>query len=274
VFSNGVLFLAIAASVLLVAFGGLTTALIPLYAVGVFTSFTLSQAGMVIHHRRHREPGWKRNMVLNAVGATATGTVMLIVAITKFAVGAWLPIVVVPMIVLLLSAIRGHYDRVSAEVEITPEAVKPEALNHTVVVLVGRVHKGVLKAIAYARSLRPQHLIALYVSFEDEDRQALEEQWHAFGIDVTLEIIPSPYREIIRPIEDFLDELDERWDNDTITVIIPEFVVEHWYEHILHNQSALFLKGKLLFREGTVVTSVPYHVRTEAEAREAAGDHS
>jgi amino acid transporter len=261
VFSNGIVFLALAASTLIIAFGGITTQLIPLYAVGVFMSFTLSQAGMVMHHRRLKEPGWRRNTALNAFGSFATASVLIVVAITKFAVGAWLPIAVVPAIVLLLSAIRRHYDRVNAEVEIAPEEVRPERLNHTVVVLVGRIHKGVLKALAYARSLRPQHLVALYVSFEDEDRKAIEEQWERYNIDVALEIVPSPYREIIAPIETFLDELDARWNNDTITVIIPEFVVEHWYEHLLHNQSALFLKGKLLFREGTVVTSVPYHVR-------------
>jgi hypothetical protein len=138
--------------------------------------------------------------------------------------------------------------------------VRHEHINHTVVVLVGRIHRGVLKALDYARSLRPHHLVAVYVSFEDEDREELEKQWRAFEIDVPLEIVYSPYRELIGPIERYIDELDERWDNDTVTVVIPEFVVGRWYEHLLHNQSALFLKGKLLFREGTVVTSVPYHV--------------
>lgn len=264
VFSNGVVFLALMASLLLVAFGGITTALIPLYAVGVFTSFTLSQAGMVIHHRRAREPGWKRNMVINGVGSFATFTVLLIVAITKFTVGAWLPIIVVPSIVLLLSAIKRHYDRVGKALEITPEQVRREQLNHTVVVLVGRIHKGVIKAIDYAKSLRPQHLVAVYVSFEDEDREAMERQWEQFSIDVPLEVVYSRYRELIKPVEDYIDELDRRWHNDSITVVIPEFVVGKWYEHVLHNQSALFLKGKLLFREGIVVTSVPYHVDTEA----------
>jgi amino acid transporter len=260
VFSNGVVFLAVAAAVLLVAFGGLTNALIPLYAVGVFTAFTLSQAGMVIHHRRIKEQGWRRNMVINGVGAVATFIVLLIVAGTKFTSGAWLPIVVVPLIIALFSGIKRHYDRVARSLEVAPEQVRHEHINHTVVVLVGRIHRGVLKALDYARSLRPQHLVAVYVSFEDEDREELEKQWRAFQIDMPLEIVYSPYRELIGPIERYIDELDDRWDNDTITVVIPEFVVGKWYEHILHNQSALFLKGKLLFREGTVVTSVPYHV--------------
>jgi hypothetical protein len=274
VFSNGVLFLAGAAAILIIAFGGLTNALIPLYAVGVFTAFTLSQAGMVIHHRRIKEPGWKRNMVVNGVGAVATFIVLLIVAGTKFTSGAWLPIVVVPLIIALFSGIKRHYDRVSRVLEVTPDKVHQEHINHTVVVLVGsNIHRGVLKAIDYARSLRPQHLVAVYVSFEEEDRERLEKQWRAFKLDVPLEIVYSPYRELIAPIERYIDELDDRWDNDTITVVIPEFVVGKWYEHVLHNQSALFLKGKLLFREGTVVTSVPYHVPTgEKDGKPPAGE--
>ncbi|HEV3353470.1 MAG TPA: APC family permease [Acidimicrobiales bacterium] len=262
VFSNGVVFLAGAAAVLIIAFGGLTNALIPLYAVGVFTAFTLSQAGMVVHHRRLKEQGWRRNIVINGVGAVATFIVLLIVAGTKFTSGAWLPIVVVPLIIALFSGIKRHYDRVAGVLEVQPEQVRHEHINHTVVVLVGRIHRGVLKALDYARSLRPQHLVAVYVSFEDEDREELENQWRAFDIDIPLEIVYSPYRELVGPIERYIDELDERWDNDTVTVVIPEFVVGKWWEHVLHNQSALFLKGKLLFREGTVVTSVPYHVPT------------
>jgi hypothetical protein len=260
VFSNGIVILAVLASVLIIAFGGITNALIPLYAVGVFTAFTLSQLGMVIHHRRVHEEGWKRGIVINAVGSASTFIVLLIVATTKFAKGAWLPIVVVPMIIALFLAIRRHYDRVTRALAISPDEVRPAPLNHTVVVLVGRIHKGVLKALAYAKSLNPQHLLAVFVSYEDDDREDMERQWEKFRLDVPLEIIHSPYRELVAPVEQFIEELDARWENDTITVVIPEFVVDRWYEQILHNQSALFLKGKLLFREGIVVTSVPYLV--------------
>ena len=261
VFSNGIVILAVLAAILIIAFGGITNALIPLYAVGVFTSFTLSQLGMVIHHRKAREPGGVRRSVVNGIGAASTFVVLLIVAITKFSNGAWLPIVVVPLIILLFVAIKRHYDRVARVLQVSPEAARPEAINHTVVVLVGRgVHQGVLKALSYARSLRPQHLVAVYVSYEDDDRLALERQWKDFKIDMPLEIVASPFRELVGPIERYIDELDARWANDTVTVVIPEFVVGKWYEQILHNQTALFLKAKLLFREGTVVTSVPYHV--------------
>jgi amino acid transporter len=265
VFSNGIVFLAGTAGVLIVAFGGLTNALIPLYAIGVFTSFTLSQTGMVRHHQRLQEPGWRRNAVVNGIGAVATAVVTIIVASTKFTSGAWVPIAVVPLIILLFVSIKRHYTRVSGILAITPAEVRTEAINHTVVVLVGRIHKGVLKALEYARSLRPQHLIAVYVCFDDDDREAIETQWQEFGLTVPLEIVYSPYRELVGPIERYIDDLDERWANDTVTVVIPEFVVSRWYEHLLHNQSALILKGKLLFREGIVVTSVPYHVDATGE---------
>ncbi len=260
VFSNGIIILAVAASLLIIAFGGITNALIPLYAVGVFTSFTLSQTGMVVHHRRTRQPGWRMGAAISGVGAVSTFLVLLIVAITKFSRGAWVPIVVVPAIIALFSAIKRHYTRVSEALEISPAEVRPQPFNHTVVVLVGSIHRGVIQALGYARSLRPQHLVALYISHEDDDREEIERQWREFGINVDLEIMHSKYRELVGPVIEYLDELDERWNNDTITVVVPEFVVGKWYEHLLHNQSALLLKGRLLFREGTVVTSVPYHV--------------
>ena len=260
VFSNGIIILAATASLLIIAFGGITNALIPLYAVGVFTSFTLSQLGMVVHHRKERQPGWQRSMVINAVGSVATFLVLLIVAITKFAKGAWVPIVVVPLIIALFVSIHRHYTRVAGALDITPEELRPRPFNHTVVVLVGRVHKGVLQALAYARSMRPEHLIALYISHEEGDDDEIQRQWRAFNLDIALEVKHSKYRELTAPVIEYLDDLDERWTNDTITVVVPEFVVGKWYEHLLHNQSALFLKGRLLYRSGTVVTSVPYHV--------------
>jgi hypothetical protein len=268
VFSNGVVFLGGAAGVLLVAFGGVTNALIPLYAVGVFTSFTLSQAAMVQRHRKLRQPGWRRGVVISGAGSLATFIVLLIVAVTKFAVGAWVPIIVVPVIIALFAGVRRHYDRVGDALSITPEQATAEPINHTVVVLVGRIHRGVLKALAYGKSLRPQYLVAAYVSFDEEDQEAIEADWKNFRIDVPLEIIASPYRELVAPIEAYINELDDRYNNDTITVIIPEFVVDRWFEHALHNQSALILKGRLLFRENTVVISVPYHLRRNGQGRQ------
>ena len=260
VFSNGIFFLAVAASGLIIAFRGLTNALIPLYAVGVFTGFTLSQLGMVRYQQRMREPGWRLGVAVSGTGATVTFVVLLIVAATKFTSGAWVPIVVLPAIISLFLAIRRHYDKVSKALEITPAQVRPEAFNHTVVVLVGRVHRGVIKALNYATSMRPNHLSAVYMASDDEEAASMQRQWEEFRFDVPLEIVPSPYRDLVEAVEGYLDELDERWQNDTVTVLIPEFVVDRWWENILHNQSALALKLALLDRRGTVVTSVPYHL--------------
>jgi amino acid transporter len=259
VFSNGILILSVAAGALLIAFGGLTNALIPLYAVGVFTSFTLSQAGMVRHHRRVQEPGWKRNTVINAVGSVATLIVLLVVGVTKFSSGAWVPFVVVPLIVLLFKSIHSHYASVARELAV-PTDYRPPRMNNTVLVLVGRVHKGVLDAIAYAKSLSPSHLFGLSVVTDPEEQEQIERDWEEYGVDVPLEIIESPYRELTRPVLRYIDELDTRFGNDVVTIVIPEFVVKHWWGHLLHNQSALLLKGRLLFRKGTVVISKPYHL--------------
>ncbi len=268
VFSNGILFLAVTAGALLVAFRGLTTLLIPLYAVGVFTSFTLSQAGMVRHHRRRREPRWRRGVVINAVGAVATGTVLVIVAVTKFAVGAWLPIVVVPAILFVFRGIHRHYLAMDRALAVQPGPVEARLQHHAAVVLVGRVHKGTLLALDYARSVAPDHLVAAHVAFDDEVLGLLEREWKELGIDVPLEVIASPYRELVAPLERFLDELGSRWEVATLTVVIPEFVVGlRSPANVLHGQSALALKVALLDRPGTVVTSVPYHVGADSVAR-------
>jgi len=260
VFSNGVLFLAVAAGVLVIAFGGITTALIPLYAIGVFTSFTLSQAGMVRHHQKLKEPGWRRGATINGLGAVATGLVTLIVAVTKFTIGAWVPIVVVPLIILVFRAIKRHYERLHTALSITPEEVRHQDLDHTVVVLVGRVHRGVITALDYAKSLRSNRLLVLYIASDEDERKHMEAEWKRFGFDVPLEIVHSRYRDLVAPVEGFLDELDDRWSNDVITIIIPEFVVGlRSIGNLLHGQSALALKLALLDRPGTVVTSVPFH---------------
>ena len=203
--------------------------------------------------------GFKRNIVINAVGAVATGIVLLIVGGTKFTSGAWVPLVVIPLIVLLFKSIKRHYTTVAEGLRVSP-GFKPRRMNHTVVVLVGSVHRGVLEALAYARSLAPNHLVAVHVSSDEEDQAHIEEVWEEFGIDIPLEIVYSPYRELTRPVLRYIDELDARYENDVVTVLLPEFVVSHWWGNLLHGQSALLLKGRLLFRKGTVVTSLPYHL--------------
>ncbi|HKE75943.1 MAG TPA: APC family permease [Acidimicrobiales bacterium] len=271
VFSNGIIALTTGAVILLVAFSGSVTQLIPLFAVGLFASFTLSQAGMVVHHHRLREQGWRRGLAVNAVGATATFAVLVVVVVSKFGEGAWIPAVVIPLIVVVFKAVHRHYATLAQAVALPPGA-EAVALRHAVVVLVGRLHRGVPVAVAYAKSLRPEHLVAVTVATDDIDPDDLRAEWDAHRLDIPLEVVESPYRELSEPILAFLDELDDRWADDTITVVIPEVVVHRWYQHLLHNQSALALKSRLLYRENTVVTSVPWHYEPgEDEVREPGG---
>ncbi len=260
VFSNGILLLSGAAAVLYAAFGGSTTALIPLYAVGVFLSFTLSQAGMVRHHLKLRERGWQRGTVVNAIGALATAVVLVVVVVSKFTIGAWVPAVVIPLIVLGFKAIRRHYDEVRVQLRVAPGGPARDALVHSHVILVSGVHRGVLLALRYARSLKPKHLVALCVVYDTDERARIEEEWHRHNIPVPLQIVESPERDLTRTVLAHLDHLDDEWDHEFLTVVLPEFVVDGTWEKLLHNQSALVLKLALLTRPGTALVNVPYHL--------------
>jgi amino acid transporter len=266
VFSNGIVVLCLVAAGLIVAFGGDTSALIPLYAVGVFTGFTLSQAGMVIHHREVKEKGWRRNQIINAVGSVATFIVLLVVVVSKFTIGAWIPAVLIPLIVVLFKSIHRHYLRVSTAIEV-PEGYRSVRHRHTVIVLVGNVHRGVLDAITYARSLAPDRLLAVSVVHDEDQANALQDQWDKYQIPVELRTVYSPYRELSGPVMGFIDELDKEWPDDIVTVVVPEFVLSHWWEQLLHNQSALVLRARLRMRPNTVVTAVPIHVYEPEEER-------
>ena len=259
VFSNGIVALAAVAAVLIVVFGGVTNALIPLYAVGVFCGFTLSQVGMVRHHQRHQEPHYRRHMAVNAVGAVATFLVLIVVVVSKFVIGAWVPVVLIPVIAVVLTRVKRHYDHVARALRIPP-GYRPRRHTHTVVVLVGSVHRATLAAIAYAKSLAPDRLYAISVAGEPEEAEQIQRQWDENKIDTPLRILSSPYRELTSPVLAELDQLAAQHDNDVITVVLPEFVLTKWWEQLLHNQSALVLKARLLFRRNTVVVSVPYHI--------------
>jgi amino acid transporter len=263
VYSNGIIFLAAAAAALIIAFDGNITALIPLYAFGVFTGFTLSQAGMVAHHFREREPRWKESAVINGVGAVATGIVAIVVVVSKFTTGAWIPAVLIPVMVLMFRAISGHYRSVRSAVTIEP-GYKPGRHTHTVVILVGTVHRGVLDAVQYARELAPDRLFAVSVVTGPEEQEELSTAWEQYDIPIPVHTILSPYRELTGPILDYLDEIDADSPDDVITVVIPEFVTQ-WKTQWLHNQSAFALKARLLYRPNTVVTSVPVLIGTEHE---------
>jgi amino acid transporter len=260
VLSNGIIALAVVAGGLYAAFGGATTALIPLFAVGLFMSFTLSQAGMVVHHRRLREPGWRSKLVVNAVGSVATAVVTLVVLVSKFTEGAWIPTALIPLIVFGFVMIKRHYQKVADTTSVARDEPVP-AVRIAALVLVGpSVNRGVLNAIGFATAMSPDLVQAIHVSFDQDDAEALRQQWADHRIDVPLEILESPYRDLSGPIVDYIDRLDELDPHDTLTVILPEFVVHGWWQQLLHNQSALWLKVRLLFRPNTVVISIPVPV--------------
>ena len=265
-YSNGIVGLAATAAILLVAFGGVTTALIPLYAVGVFTSFTLSQWGMVQRHRRLKEPGWRFGAVVNGIGAVATLIVLLVVLISKFTIGAWIPAVVIPLLVLLLRGIKKHYNSVGAHLNVPP-GWRPPRHRHTVVLFVEEVHQGTLYALSYGRSLAPDKLVAVAVASDLGDLANLEADWARHAGQVSLEVIYAPAGEIARAVIGYVDQVTDTDDIGAVTVLIPEVAVNHWWEELLHNQTELSLKGRLLFRPGTVVTSVPYRPDRNAVRR-------
>jgi amino acid transporter len=295
VFSNGIAILAIFSGLLVIAFGGDTSRLIPLYAVGVFLSFTLSQSGMVVHWLRERrklrdeekeahvpvhapEPdpeeihrsyfvtdevtapaNWKKSLTINALGALATFIVLCVFIATKFMHGAWIVVVVIPILVLLFKSIHGHYVMVARQLSTEGlEQVKP--LKHRVIVPISGIHRGVVSALQYAQSIASDRVQAVYVDFEEEATANLKDKWERWGAGVQLVVLPSPYRELTRPLLKHINRLRRENGNDMITVVLPEFIPAKWWQHVLHNQSSLLLKGSLLFKKGVIVTSVPYHL--------------
>ena len=286
-FSNGILFLAAFALVLIIAFDAEVTRLIQLYIVGVFVSFTVSQAGMIRHWNRllakETDPGVRRRMrrsqTVNAIGLTMTATVLVIVLITKFLLGAWIAIAAMVAIYVLMTAIRRHYDRVADELkELGDTPTVLPSRNHAIV-LVSKLHRPTLRALAYAKAMRPDVLEAVTVNVDDADTRRLTAEWDAHNFKVPLKVVESPYREITKPVLDYVKRV--RGDNprNVVTVFIPEYVVGHWWEQVLHNQSALRLKGRLLFQSGVIVASVPWQLESSAKAaarvrneRPAAGD--
>ena len=259
VFSNGVLILSGMAGLLIVVFQAQVSALIPLYAVGVFTGFSLSQFGMIRHHLKLREPKWQRGLVINTVGCIATSVVLGVVVVSKFTIGAWIPVVVIPIIVMVFRSIHRHYVEMDRRLSAAPNQ-KVRRRTNTVIVLVGKVSKGSLLAISYARSLNPDRLVAVTVVSSPEEEERITGQWEDHNIPIELVTLYSPYRELTRPILRYVDDLDAKHTDDFVTVIVPEFALDHWWQQLLHNQSALVLRTRLRSRPNTVVTSVPFHV--------------
>ena len=262
VFSNGIVILAIFSGLLVIVFRGDTSRLIPLYAVGVFLSFTLSQSGMVVHWLRQRSAlssNWKKSIVINAVGGLATFVVLCVFVATKFIHGAWIVVVVIPLLVLLFRAIHKHYVMVAKQLS-TEGMDELRPIKHTVIVPISGMHRGVVSALQYARSIASNGVQAVYVDSGEDAAANLKEKWTRWGAGVQLVVLPSPYRELTRPLLRHIHRIRRENSNDMITVVVPEFIPARWWQHVLHNQSSLLLKGALLFKKGVIVTSVPYHL--------------
>ena len=273
-YSNGILALALTAAFLVFIFNANVSSLIQLYIVGVFIAFTMSQTGMVIHWTRLlRGPGSAdrrramiRSRVINFIGAILTGTVLVIVLATKFTRGAWIVCILIPLLYLLMRAIRRHYDRVSEELALDQSDENVTLPSRVVaLVLVSKIHKPTLRALSYARGSRPAVLEAITVNVDPGDTAALVAEWERREIPVPLRILDSPYREITRPIIKYVKGLRRDSPRDLVAVYIPQYVVGHWYEHILHNQSALRLRTRLMFSKNVVMVVVPWQLSSAVD---------
>jgi len=286
VFSNGIIILAVFSGILVAAFGGDTSRLIPLYAVGVFLSFTLSQSGMVRHWLKagralksaskalpengqselkkdelKQAAHWKKSIVVNGLGAIATFVVLVVLVITKFIHGAWIVVVLIPVLVAMFRAVHRHY--VDMAMQLTTEGVEGlRPIRHEVIVPISGIHRGVIRALEYAKSIAPGHVTALYINIDEEATRSLREKWGRLGGGVELVVLASPYRSLVGPLTRYLDRRMTTHHDQMITVVLPEFIPARWWHHLLHNQSSLMLKGALLFKPDIIVTSVPYHLKS------------
>jgi len=257
-YSNGIILLGLLAALLLVIFQGNTHAIIPLYAVGVFLSFTLSQLGMVRRWYDRQEPGWRLKMLTNLTGGITTGVVMVVIASTKFVHGAWVVIILMLLLYFMFQGVRRHYGFVAKELSL--EGYRPKAPSgHSVVVLISGVHRGVVEALEYARALSP-NVTAVSVEIDHKATERIRERWREWGMGIPLTVLKSSYRSVVKPLLDYLDDFREKNPNQVVTVVLPEFVASRWWHHLLHNQTAFLIKGALLFRPGVVVTSVAHHL--------------
>jgi hypothetical protein len=290
-FSNGTIALALAAAILFAVFGGRTDALIPLYAVGVFVAFTLSQVGMVVHWRRRRDRHWRKSMVLNGVGAALSAVVFVIAAVTKFSHGAWIALLLIALLVLLAWRIRRHYDSVHRALTLHPldpcaphdpivparlsgansetahampraeEDESPDQFHHLAVVPIVRLDLSSLRALAYAASLG-QPVLAVHISPGDDEAARFKRYWAVWGDHLPLEVVDSPYRALVAPLTCYIDALRSQRSDLTLTVVLPELIVKHRWQQLLHNGTARRLRRGLRRQPGVVVTTIPLHLST------------
>ncbi|ALB40942.1 amino acid permease [Anabaena sp. WA102] len=266
VYSNGIILLSSCAGILAIIFKGEVNAIIPLYAVGVFTSFTLSQAGMVRHWFQGQTSNWRASAIMNGLGAFATLIVLFVIISTKFILGAWLVVVAIPLVVALFAAIHQHYQYVAQRLSIQDLAPrsyisipKPAVITHPAVVVVGQLNRGTVEALDYARTIADE-IVAVHVDIGSTNREKLQEKWQNLQSDIPLEIIDSPYRSVIDPIVDFVTQFKELHPDVFTTVIIPVFVPRNWWDSVLHNQTTLFLKNALRAKKNRIVTTVRYYL--------------
>ena len=302
VFSNGIIILAVFSGILVAAFGGDTSRLIPLYAVGVFLSFTLSQVGMVRHwlkagralnaasktspdnegsvsfegqnradatsdtrveltsDERKQAAHWRKSILINGLGAIATSIVLVVLVITKFLHGAWIVVVLIPLLVAMFRAVHRHYLDVATQ--LTTEGLAGlRPIRHEVIVPISGIHRGVVRALEYAKSIAPEHVTALYINIDEEATQKLRQKWDRLGGGVELVVLASPYRSLVGPLIRYVDRRMKTHHDQMVTIVLPEFIPAKWWHHLLHNQTSLMLKGALLFKPDVIVTSVPYHLK-------------
>jgi amino acid transporter len=261
-FNTGITVLGVLATALIIVFGGETERLLPLYAVGVFTAFTLSQSGMVIHWFKERGRGWTRRFLLNLVGATATCFVLVLVILTKFIYGAWIVLMLMPLLILGFRAIHRHYERAAAELALADDDVpiSLQQVEQIVIVPIADMNKSTVNALNYARTISTR-IVGIHVTDDAEEAAHLQEKWEKWGEGVNLVILESPYRSLMSPLLSYIDVVQKKRPRALVTVLVPEYIPAHWWEQALHSQTALRLKAALLLRPNTIVTSVPYHGR-------------
>jgi len=261
VYSNGIVLLAAMACGLVIAFHASVHALMPMYAIGVFLSFTLAQAGMVVHHKKRKEGkiGYRR-MMINGVGAAATAAVCLLLCIEKFVAGAWLVLIALPILMWTFRRINAHYRTTSALLSLPKDGYHPQKFDHTVLVLVASLNRGVIPALEYAKSISGR-VEAVHVELDAAATEQLKKDWEEWGCGIPLKVLPSPYRSLSGPLLKYIDVVEARYDHDIVTIVIPELMPSKWWHHLLHNQTAIAIKTMLLFRPGKVVTTIKYHLK-------------
>ena len=259
-FSNGIVALSLGAAALIIFFGGDQHRLIPLYMIGVFLSFTLSQWSMFLRTTRLKERGWQGSAAISGFGAVLTFLVLIVVVLTKTLDGAWIVLALIPVLVTVFKLTRSHYESVAQQLSLANIEVDTTPHGHIVIVPIGGVHRAVIEALRYASALA-RDVRAVYVNVNPESLLQLKKDWPAWGSHVKLVVLQSPYRSMTEPLLDYIDRMEKEHPGDYITVVLPEFVVKHWWHHLLHNQSAMVLKAALLFRPRVVTTSVPFHLR-------------